>query len=78
MFGLEVAHLEHSGAGGDKRLKRTQRQKMILLCAWWHRGPYGIDSRLAKIEPLTPHGTDGPCEFWRKRKSGSWYSVGVS
>jgi hypothetical protein len=56
----EVAHLKHKGIGGDSRLLRTRRDLMILLCRWRHRGPKGIDSKLAKIEPLTARGTDGP------------------
>lgn len=73
----EVAHLEHKGMGGDKQLLRTQRQKMILLCKWRHRGPRGIDSKLAKIEPLTKRGTDGLCEFFQIAKDGRWLSVGI-
>jgi hypothetical protein len=73
---LEVAHLKHKGMGGDKRLIRTQRNKMILLCRLMHQSQIGLHSGLAKIEPMTRRGTDGLCAFWRKQKDGSWYLVG--
>ena len=75
----EVAHLEHKGMGGDKKLRRTQPRKMILLCRWRHQGPRGIDSKLAKVVPLNAQrGTDGPCEFFTREKGGRWISAGIN
>jgi hypothetical protein len=79
MRGLEVAHLEDKGMGGDKKLIRTQRHKMILICGWRHRGTFGLHSGRARIVPLNAEkGTDGPCEFWLQRqKNGEWELVGL-
>ena len=67
----ECAHVKSKSLGGD-----NVTSNLIQLCKWWHQGPYGLHSGLAKIEPLTTQGTDGPCEFWRRAKGGQWYSVG--
>lgn len=57
---IEVAHLEHKGMGGDKRLERTQQRKMVTLCRKHHQQ---LDAKLFKIEPTTDAGTNGPCRW---------------
>lgn len=75
---LEVAHISHKGMGGDPLMVRSQVPLMLLLCRNWHRGPYGIDSKQAKVIPLTPKGTSGLCEFWRRGKDGVWWLAGTT
>lgn len=75
---LEVAHLDDKGMGGDKKLLRTRKDRMIYLCAWRHRGQFGLHAKRARIEPLTDKGTDGPCLFTvQRKKDGTWEVVGV-
>ena len=64
---LEVAHLEHKGIGGDRRTIRSVAEKMIQLCQWHHRGPYGLDTGDIEIRPLTPLGTNSVCAFYEVR-----------
>lgn len=75
----EVAHLDDKGMGGDPTLLRSQPNAMIQLCRWQHQGPFGLHSGRAKVERLTPLGTDGPCEFYRRENEFKpWYSCGIT
>lgn len=75
----EVAHLKDKGMGGDKRLDRTQRHLMILICKWRHQtGTASLHNKRARIVPLTERGTDGQCEFFQLAKDGRWVSAGIN
>jgi hypothetical protein len=79
LFGrLEVAHLNDKGMGGDKRLIRTRRDRMILLCFGHHQGPRSLHSGDLRIDPETQKGTDGPCAFWMADEQRKWRCVGVA
>lgn len=70
---LHAAHLRHRGMGGNPSGDRTTRDQVITLCARhhdWYDRLVAID-----IAPLTPRGTDGPCEFFR-REGDDWICVG--
>jgi len=75
-WALHVAHLEHKGMGGDKRLDRTQVDKMVSLCAWHHEGPLSHHSGDLRIEPTTAQGTTGPCDFWLSDEQARWVFLG--
>lgn len=81
---LEVAHLTHKSIGGNPAGDRSERAKMLLLCQQHHRGPFSMDSGDLWVEPLTPAGTDGRCDFWARDESGQMKliaterSIGVS
>lgn len=70
------AHLEHKGMGGDRLLDRTQADKMIGLCHPHHLGARSHHSGDLRIEPTTPHGTSGPCEFWLSDEQARWECLG--
>lgn len=61
---LEVSHLVHKGMGGDKQNIRSVAELMWLACQSHHRGSFSVDSGDIEVRPLTPLGTNGPCEFW--------------
>jgi len=71
----EVAHLEAKGMGGDKLGIRTQASKMMLLCHLVHQGPNSLHSGDKRIAPLTAAGTDGPCAFDVRTKTGQWVEL---
>jgi hypothetical protein len=71
---LEVAHLVAKGMGGDHGIKSTADQ-MVLLDFLTHQGKDGIERHGRKIEPLTPAGADGPCNFWLADDRGGWTLV---
>lgn len=75
---LEVAHLEDKGMGGDKRLIRTQRDRMICLCFLHHQGPVSVHSKDVRIEYETARGTDGPCAFYVSDEQKRWKFVGIN
>ncbi len=62
---LEVSHcIQHKGMGGNPANDRSVAEKMIQVCQPDHRGSHGIDTGDKEVRPLTPLGTNGPCEFW--------------
>lgn len=76
---LEIAHLDDKGAGGDKRLIRTRRDRMIALCFLHHQGPVSLHSKDLRIEPESDAlGTDGPCWFYVSDEQLKWKSLGVT
>lgn len=76
-YAKHVAHLDAKGMGGDKRLDRTRRDRMLLLCWYHHEGPISHHSKDLRIEPETAAGTDGPCLFWVSDEQAGWRSLGV-
>lgn len=77
-YRVEGVHLEDMGMGGDKKLERSQRHKMIRLCIRHHQGPFSIHSKDLRVVPLTDKGTDGPCEFQVRNPKAEhgWETVG--
>lgn len=76
---LEVAHLDDKGMGGDPRLVRTQRHRMIALCFLHHQGPISLHSTDLRIEPEDDmRGTDGPCVFYVTDEQTKWRCIGVN
>ena len=72
---LEVAHHRAKGMGGDHGTRSTADQ-MVLLDVLTHQGgPSSLEQHGRRIEPLTPLGTSGPCEFWSQDDAGDWYLV---
>lgn len=74
---LEVAHLHAKGIGGDKKLRRTTRDQLILLCFLHHQGERSLHSGDLKVVPETHAGTDGLCRFLEQTEAG-WKIVGVN
>lgn len=81
---LEAAHLTAKGSGGDPRALRSSLEQQITLCFFHHQAdrqeahPDGsLERHDLRIEPLTPQGTSGPCEFWRRASPDGedWYLV---
>ncbi|NDB75222.1 MAG: hypothetical protein EB141_06190 [Verrucomicrobia bacterium] len=78
-YAVHGVHLEDMGMGGDPKLIRTQRSSMIRLCIKHHGpGPYTIHSKDLRVVPLTPKGTDGPCEFQVRNPKAEhgWETIG--
>lgn len=79
---IEVAHLDDKGMGGDKRLVRTQRDRMLCLCFLHHQGRTkahpSLHSGDLKVEPDTSRGTDGLCAFWVSDEQRQWRCVGIN
>lgn len=72
---LEVAHLRAKGFGGDHSTRSAAHQ-MILLDYLTHQGgTSSLEQHGRRIEPLTPLGTDGPCEFWQTDDHGQEFLV---
>lgn len=68
---LEVAHIVAKGAGG-----LNVPENMMLLDFLTHQGgTSSLEQHGKRIEPLTPEGTNGPCEFWATDERGGWYLV---
>jgi hypothetical protein len=79
--GIEAAHYEAEGMGGDPTLIRCTVENLIALCRFHHRGPRGIDgSGLAKLVPTTDQKMRGPVECYvqERGESGRWLLVGVT
>lgn len=72
---LEVAHLVDKGIGGDHGV-RSGLENLILLCLAHHQGRVSLHQGTLKIEPLTPEGMRGPCEFWVSDGGSGWVSIG--
>lgn len=66
---LDVAHRVHRGMGGDPTGTRTTLDGLIALCRV-HHAMY--DAAQINIDPLSPEGFSGPCEFSRLTESGRW------
>lgn len=66
----EMAHLDAKGMGGDRGI-RTTTDNCMVLCSEHHQGPRSHHSGHLKIRPLTANGADGPCcfEFYEKLPS---------
>ena len=64
---IDVAHRVHRGMGGNPKLDRTTLDGLICLCRI-HHGQY--DAAQLDIEPLSPEGFSGPCEFSRLTEGG--------
>jgi hypothetical protein len=77
---LQAAHYKAEGMGGDPNLVRCTVDNMLAACRWHHRGPRGLHSGLAKMEPLTELGTRGPVQFsvMERGEGGRWSVIGVT
>lgn len=53
-------HLTHRGMGGNPEGDRTTKDTAITFCPRHHQL---FDHADFTVEPVTPRGTDGPCEF---------------
>lgn len=76
ILGIACAHLNHRGMGGDKKLVRTRKDRLITFSIRCHDrfdGRLGPPNR--RVVFLTEQGTDGPCAFEEKR-SGQWEEIG--
>lgn len=63
-LGLDVAHLEHRGMGGNPKLDRTTPAGLILLCRARHRAhKFALDKKTIRCEPLTDMGSRGPVRW---------------
>lgn len=71
---LEVAHLHDKGIGGDHGNRSTADQ-MVLLCALRHQGPVSLHSGMARIEPVTARGANGPLKFLVQDEQRGWCVV---
>ena len=72
--GLEAAHLDGKGMGGDHGL-RTYAENEVTLCAWLHRrGPESLHGGQLRIDKDTAAGANGPLSFWRQTETG-WHLV---
>ena len=72
---LEVAHVLNKGMGGDKGVRSTADQ-MILLCYLHHQGPESLHSTDLAIYPESvTAGTDGPVTFWKEDGDGQRFMV---
>ena len=54
------AHLRHRGMGGNPDGDRTTRDTAITFCPRHHQL---FDHADFDVTPMTPRGTDGPCEY---------------
>lgn len=72
---LEVAHLHHKGIGGNPSANRSPASVMILFCQPHHRGAFSMHSGDIEVRPLTPAGTDGPCEVWTVQQVSDDYGL---
>jgi hypothetical protein len=75
-WAVHVAHLDAKGLGGDKLLDRTRADRMVCLCAPHHIGERSHHSGDLRIEPTTPAGTSGPCDFYQTNIAKQWEFVG--
>lgn len=71
---LEVAHLKAKGQGGDHG-ERSTADQMILLDFITHQGHDGLEQHRRRIVPLTPAGTNGPCDFYATGEDGRLFLV---
>lgn len=72
---LDVAHVcGAKGMGGDHGT-RSSAQQMMLIDHVTHLATGGIEQHGKWVEPLTPEGTDGPCEFWQRDAHGRPFLV---
>lgn len=78
-YRVEGIHLDDMGMGGDKKLLRTQRHRMLRLCIRHHQGPLSVHSKHLDVVPvIEARGTDGPCTFlMRKTLDHPWETVGI-
>jgi hypothetical protein len=72
---LEVAHLVAKGQGGDHGTRSTADQMVLLDFLTHQSGPLSLEQHGRRIVPLTPAGTNGPCEFWQRDEDGVFYLV---
>lgn len=76
MLGVEACHLEHRGAGGDKRLVRTKLELLITFGARCHDRYDGrLGERNRRVRFLTPQKASGSCAF-EVKKGGAWWEIG--
>ena len=71
---LEVSHLVSKGMGGDKGIRSTADQ-MVLLCYLHHQGPESLHSADLFIEAETERGSDGALAFWKLDADGRRFLV---
>ena len=60
---LHAAHLKHRGQGGNPSGDRTLRHLLVGFCAVDHGR---FDRNEIDIQPQTPQGTDGCCDFFNR------------
>lgn len=67
---LEVAHMVDKSLGGS-----SEPDNLILLCFEKHQGRPSLHSGDLDIQPQTPAGANGPCDFRKKDDDGRWIVV---
>lgn len=74
---IDAAHVTHAaGMGGDQTLIRTTRQDLMAICRLHHRlARLSLHNANLRVEPLTPAGTDGPCQFYSTDADGREFVV---
>jgi len=74
---LEAAHYRAEGMGGDPTLERCTLENLLGMCKFHHRGPRGLHSPFAKMQPVDPVlGTRGEVEFFTRERGGKWNWAG--
>lgn len=72
---IDPCHLIHRGMGGNPKGDRTTRDSVIALCRVHHGR---LDAGLLEIDPLTPKGTDGVCDYRAfNEEDGRWEHIGT-
>jgi hypothetical protein len=61
-IGMEAAHVDDKGMGGDHGLRSSQPSDYVTLCRSCHQGPRSVHSRHVVIE-CGPERGDGPVVF---------------
>ncbi len=77
---LEGCHVQGKSAGGDHGKRSSLTSNILTCCRDHHRGSTtSLHSGDLVASPLTPHGADGPVEFFiRTREHGRLISLGIS
>ena len=68
---IEVAHVIAAKGMGSSTKAQSAADRLMCLCRLTHQLQ---EQHRLDVRPLTPEGTDGPCEFWAMDERG-WYCV---
>lgn len=69
----EVAHVLDKSLGGGNEI-----ENLMELCFRKHQGPISLHSGDLKIEPQTPKGTRGPCDFYQLNREAGRFELWAS